>query len=273
VQWLAPFDVTPARLAERLQGWYEPLWLFDLEVDATWRAEGGTDKPFVALTDTLRTGDWETSEGVELRTEWQLLAGELRRSYQNVPAPAVVRRPALASNPDDALQSAEPWSIRVADSTPWCLPDLSAEDALDSALARARTRAAEECRQASGYAHIRNFEWEMRSPPEYRVTLLLVPAWSTYYLEDNGTRQVLHVSASSGAVTGRITASGKKQAILLAATSPPVLMVVTLLAGAGARTALIVSSLLALMALVAYAIFDLAERRETWNGKDSAPNR
>jgi hypothetical protein len=72
-----------------------------------------------------------------------------------------------------------------------------------------RATAAEECRRAACADHLRDFRWS----PEYRNlnwTQLLLPACTTYYLDDDRNPQPVLIHGRSGQTSGSRRASMKR---------------------------------------------------------------
>ena len=89
------------------------------------------------------------------------------------------------------------------------LPDRNPEDAWPSAVPALQSAAAEECRQATAADHIRQFRWS----PDYvkrNWTLMLLPMYTTYYLDDENHPKVILIHGQSGRVSGERRASMKR---------------------------------------------------------------
>jgi hypothetical protein len=87
----APVDMTPQNLKSRLKRIFFPMWLVDVDVQATWQAEAGFDYEVVSHQDRFdeTRGGWRSHEVKENRVRWEPRLGRLQRSYQNLVAPAL----------------------------------------------------------------------------------------------------------------------------------------------------------------------------------------
>lgn len=199
-----PEDLSAERLRARLQPLALPLWLVDVQVRAGWRAEVGFDYEVVSHQSRYddRGGGWREQEVQERRVRWEPRLGRLRRVYHNVIAPALEAEGALqrALGPF-RLEDAQPYPQQQSAVTLVRLPDRAPEAAWTAAEPRVREAAGEECRQAAGADHVRDFRWS----PHYadpNWTLLLRPVYTTYYLDDEGQPQRVLVHGQTGRLSG-----------------------------------------------------------------------
>jgi hypothetical protein len=258
----APKDLKPETLRGRLQRLYIPMWLVDADVQAIWQAEAGYDYEVVSHQDhySENRGGWASREVKESRVRWEPRLGRLERGYQNIAAPALEEhnqlKKALGSY---NLAEARPYHPQGLENAFVRLPNRSSEDAWPEAQPAIQAAAAEECRRAASSDHIRQFSWK----PEFKRlnwTLLLLPLYTSYYLDDEDKPQPVLLHGQTGRVHGIRRASMKRAtraalivlgvavfvfllSLLLAAASvlaPPILalavlgLVVALLVGAGA---------------------------------------
>ncbi len=208
----SPADLTPAHLLGRMQRLYVPMWLVDSKIRATWQGEAGFDYQVVSHQDSYdqNQGAWASREVLEERIRWEARIGRLERTYHNLPAPAVEEHarlkgrigefnPAAAVAPDPSLLS-DAW-IRM--------PNRLRADAWPDAIPGAQSRAADECRQAAGADHMRDFRW---SPvcEQLNWSLLLLPLYASFYLDDEGGRHAVIVHGRSGRAFGSRKASMKR---------------------------------------------------------------
>jgi hypothetical protein len=89
------------------------------------------------------------------------------------------------------------------------LPDRTPQDAWPEALSALQAAASEECRLAAGADHIRDYNWSPQVSNQI-WTLLLLPVYATYYLDDERAPQPVFVHGQSGAVSGSRRASVKR---------------------------------------------------------------
>ncbi len=204
----APADLNAPNLTARLQRVFLPMWLVDTDVQANWEAEMGFD--YEVVSHQARYGDhqgWDTREVKENRIRWEPRLGTLQRSYQNVRAPALEEHTQLGSalGAFDVDKAAADRPGSLADAV-IRLPDRAQEDAWPAAALSVQAAASEECRQAAAASHIRGFRWS----PEYRQgnwTQLLLPVYTTYYLDDEQVPQPILIHGQTGRLHGRRRAS------------------------------------------------------------------
>lgn len=199
-----PEDLNVEALESRLDEVYLPTWLVDVDVEAVWEAEAGYDYQVVSHEERYdeRQGGWVTREVEERRTRWEPRMGRLTRRYDNVPAPALEEDARLRKELGEwDGDSWEPYGPSAMAEAVVALPDRTPEDAWSSAVPRVRQRAAEECREAAGADHLRQFLWT----PDYVArtwTLLLLPLYATYYEDDEGRAQALLMHGQTGRIDG-----------------------------------------------------------------------
>lgn len=205
----APQDLNAGTLGNRMKRVYLPVWLVDVEAQATWKAEAGFDYQVVSHQDQYADGGqgWTMRQVQERRTRWELRLGSLHRTYANIPAPALEEHRQIYSalGAYDSSQ-AQPYQANALEQAFVRLPDRKPEDAWSDASLGVRNQAAEECRQAIGADHLRQFSWQ----PEFmrqNWTLLLLPAYTTYYLDDERKPQPVLIHGQTGRVSGKRRAS------------------------------------------------------------------
>ena len=239
----APADLSLTNLQARLQCIYLPVWLVDSQIQATWEAEVGMNYQVVSHQDRFddRRGGWSSREVEETRVRWEARAGRLNRSYQNIGAPALQAHPLIVQRLGNYdLTKSQPyaadkaWGGIPAGRSYARLPDRSQVDAWPDVLPRFQQVAENECQQACSGDHFREFRWT----PEFRSqnwTLMLMPAYTTYYVDDDGRPHTLFIHGQSGRLSGQRRASMKraqKSAIWLAAVGLIVSVISLLLVAA-----------------------------------------
>ena len=209
---LAPPDLKPAKLRQRLQAVYLPRWLVDADVQATWQAEAGFDYEVVSHEEHFDDNRkrWRTREITETRIRWEPRAGRLERRYHNIVAPALeedadIRRQLGAFD----LRKARSYRPQVLKQALVRLPNRSTEDAWPDALPDFYRTASAECRQASRADHLRDFQWSPRFGAR-NWTQLLLPVYSTFYLDDDAIPRPVLIHGQSGGVSGVRRASQKR---------------------------------------------------------------
>jgi hypothetical protein len=207
-----PYDLRPDSLRTRLETLYLPKWLVDGAVTATWQAEVGFDYEVVshqAQYEQVRS-TWRSQEVIESRIRWEPRLGRLDRTYHNIPAPALEESSEIESKLGKYdLDPARPYQPETVTGTTVRLPSRSTADAWSEACPGFQATAAEECRRAASADHIRSYRWEPTFDSQH-WTLLLLPAYSTYYLDDEKKPQPLLFHGQSGRVSGERRASLKR---------------------------------------------------------------
>lgn len=207
--WFAPPDLNASTLAHRLERIYLPVWLVDAQVQAPWQAEVGYDYQVVSHRERFdeRRGGWATQEVTETRIRWEPRLGRLQREYHNISAPALEEHQEVRRRLGDFHpQASQPYQAQALAETAVRLPNRSPQDAWPEAVPAFQAAAADECRQAAAADHLRDFRWK----PEFsgqNWTLLLMPVYSTYYLDDEGQPQTVLIHGQTGRTSGARRAS------------------------------------------------------------------
>ncbi|MBN1992887.1 MAG: hypothetical protein JW953_09285 [Anaerolineae bacterium] len=210
--WFAPLDLKPQNLQERLQRLYLPMWLVDSDVQATWQAETGFNYDVVSHQDNFdeNKGGWVSQKVTETRIRWELRLGRLSRAYANIAAPALEEHHRLQQELGPYnLPTAQAYQAQTIANAFIRLPNRLPQDAWPEAIPPIQAAAAEECRRASRADHVRQFRWKA----EYHNlnwTLLLLPVYTTYYLDDEQQPQPILIHGQSGYLSGPRRASMKR---------------------------------------------------------------
>ena len=207
----APRDLEAKNLVRRLKKIYLPVWLVDVEVEAEWQAETGYD--YEVVSHQSRYADlqgWQSREVQETRIRWEPRQGNLKRDYHNIAAPALeedqeIRR-ALG---DFDLAKAQEVQDAPGKDIYLRMPNRDMTDAWPAAQPRLQNAASEECRQAAGADHIRGFRWSPNFSGQ-NWTLLLLPVFTTYYLDDDRLPHPILIHGQSGRLQGSRRASMKR---------------------------------------------------------------
>lgn len=208
----APKDLIFQNLRTRLTSVYIPNWLVDVEVNAVWEAEFGYDYQVVSHREHFdqNSGRWKTQELTESRIRWEQRVGRLIRTYHNIRTPAL-EDDALLNQRIGTFEASEAKQFEAAlllDSYV-SLPSRSKEDTWSAAVPSIQSAASTECRRAGAADHIRQFRWNPSFDNQY-WTLLLLPMYTTYYLDDDNTPQAILVNGQSGKLYGIRKASMKR---------------------------------------------------------------
>lgn len=200
---LPPPDLNPTILGERLRPLYLSMWLVDSDVAAQWSAEVGFDYEVVSHQERYADGTgWQTQEVRETRVRWEPRAGRLVRRYENIAVPALtthamVRKVLGAYD----LRGAEIASPAVLDEALIRAPDRAPDAAWPEAELGIRQRAIAECQEAAGADHLQDFRWAP-TYGERAWTLLLLPVYAAFYLDDDGHPQPVLINGQTGQITG-----------------------------------------------------------------------
>ncbi|MDM8529106.1 hypothetical protein QUF58_12980 [Anaerolineales bacterium HSG24] len=207
--WFAPGDLTSKNLRKRIQPLYIPRWLVDSEVQALWQAEVGFNYKAITHQDKFddHTGGWKSKQVTETRVRWEARVGKLQRNYDNVSAPALEQEELPTSQYD--LKSARPYKPSMLRQGLVMLPNRSPDDAWPEALPEFQSRAQKECRRACQVKHFRDFRWQA-DYTNHNWTLLLLPLYVTYYLDDDKTPQQVFLHGQTGQLQGTHRASMQK---------------------------------------------------------------
>lgn len=236
--WFAPADLTPANLQARLQQLYLPLWLIDSETQAVWQAEAGFDYQVVSHQDAYdqNRGGWVSREVTETRVRWEPRLGRLERAYRNIVAPALEEHAQLQQKMGDYdLQPAQPYRPELIAGSLIRLPNRPPTDAWPEAMPALRAAAARECQRACQADHLRDFRWQADYTNQ-NWTLLLLPLFTTYYLDDDRAIQPLLIHGQSGRLHGPRRASLRRAqqiALIIVATAAVLFGLSLLVAAAG----------------------------------------
>jgi len=207
----APKDMTSQNMRSRLCRLFLPMWLVDTEVQAQWWAEVGSNYKVVshqAHYDDHR-GGWSSREVEEGRIRWEPRLGRLERNYHNISTPAleedmIIKQEMGAFKLGEAVE----YQVKEIENSFVRLPNRDTKDAWVEATPAIQTAAAEECRQAAGADHIRQFSWK----PQYsnnNWTLMLLPLYTTYYLDAEKVAQPVFIHGQTGQIRGVRRASMK----------------------------------------------------------------
>ncbi len=233
-----PEDLNAEALKSRLEEVYLPTWLVDVAVEAVWEAEAGFDYQVVSHEERYddRAGGWVTREVEETRTRWEPRVGRLTRTYDNVPAPALEAdarlRERLGAWDEGTREAYRPAATAEASIA---LPDRTPEDAWPAAVPEVRQRAAAECQEAAEADHFRQFMWT----PEYgeqNWSLLLLPAYTTAYEDDEGQAHALLIHGQTGRIDGPRRASmrrARRVSVIVGLVALVILAVGLAMVGAG----------------------------------------
>lgn len=208
--WIKPHDLKPEKLNGRLQQIFLPLWLVDADVQAKWQAEVGFNYDIVSHREKYSNNQWQTQRIQETKIRWEPRVGTLTRHYDNKIAPAMEEHNEFANKLGRyRLEDAQPYDETAVDDAVMRLPNRAPDDAWSTAQIALRTAAIEECRQATAADHIREFKWQAAYRDQH-WTQMLLPLYTTYYMDDDDKAQMIFVHGQTGKLFGSKRASMKK---------------------------------------------------------------
>lgn len=208
--WLHTPDFTPEMLARRAVPVYWPMWLVDSDLRGIWQAEVGYDYQVKSSQESYGSGSWQTRETVETRIRWEPRTGQIERHYNNIAVPARSdhERMKLLTGQYNLKRSIAYQPERAAQ-TGVQVPDQNPENAWSQARESLNRAAGEECQQAANGQHIRSFGIRAEYCNQH-WTQLLLPVFTSYYLDDDGKAHMVFVNGQTGFVGGQKVASLKK---------------------------------------------------------------
>jgi hypothetical protein len=207
-----PEDLHPQNLRSRLARVYLPMWLIDACIAAQWQSEVGFNYEVVSHQehyDQNRSG-WASKEVKEARVRWENRVGRINRDYHNIAVSGLEDAARLKKELGDyQLHHAAAYIPECLDSAFVRLPDLHPKEAWSEAAAAFQKVAADDCQRACDADHQRQFRWKAQFT-QLNWTLLLLPAYSSYYLDDSGRPHPILINGQTGQVAGARMASMRR---------------------------------------------------------------
>ncbi|MBK8904020.1 MAG: hypothetical protein IPM53_22755 [Anaerolineaceae bacterium] len=208
--WLAPADLSENTLLGRLQPVYLPMWLVDAQVQGEWQAEMGFDYEIVSHREQFQNSDWQTERVKEKRVRWEQRIGRLDRQYDNQAAPALEEHSQVEAKIGRFdCKAPKPFHPGDLDGAVIHLPNRPPEDAWNEAVVGLQTAVAQDCRLACEADHSRGFKWSPRFTNQ-QWTQLLLPLYTSYYLDDDNRAQMVLLHGQTGQLHGAKRASMKR---------------------------------------------------------------
>jgi len=208
--WLKPEDFNLSSLNTRVKPIYWPMCQVSCLANGQWQAEMGFDYQVKSSKEAYSGVNWQSQEVLKTRTRWEKRLGTLERTYQDISVPAKQKHQnfieklgnyQINKTSSDNLEQLRGALIEVT--------DLSPQQVWEKAKARVESAAAQECMQASQAQHVRNFQ--MSADYENQSwSQLLLPAYATWYKDDEGKPHVIMVNAQTGRIHGMRMASQKE---------------------------------------------------------------
>ncbi len=233
---LAPADLQENNLLGRLQPVYLPMWLVDAQVEGAWQAEMGFDYEIVSHREQYKNSGWQTERVKEGRVRWEPRVGRISRTYDNQVTPALEQHEAIEAKVG-RFQTKEQKPFHPGDLKGAIvhLPNRPPDDAWNDALLVLKTAVSHDCRQASEANHTRSFKWSPSFANQH-WTQLLLPLYTSYYLDDDNRAQMVLLHGQSGKLYGIKRASMKRArrvAGMIAAVAAVFLLLTLVLLGLG----------------------------------------
>lgn len=234
---VVPFNVAEATLTANLERWvrdipfkasnlnardlrakltpvFIPMYLADRAVWGTWNAQMGFDYLVASSEERYNGGGWVTQRLNETRVRWEPRLGEIARTYQNVPAPALEQHSRIMTELGDPhappfdTTRAVPFADELLGKALVRMPELGNDAAWNVAVHELERRAANDCQIAANAQHHEKFEWQITyGDPHW--TLLLLPTYVTSYSGDDNRAIPVRVNGQTGVVSGVKRASMK----------------------------------------------------------------
>jgi hypothetical protein len=252
--WLRPAELNGPGLQARLVPTYLPMWLVDAEGAGAWAAQAGYAYEVASTNENYRGGQWVTQHVKETRLRWEPRAGQVRRAYANVAAPALEDHEALLKRLGGfPLEQAAPFAPEAAQAAAVRVPSLAPEAAWPFARARLDERVAGDVQAAAGAQKLEQTKLTL-AYERLHWTQLLLPVYATHYQDETGAWHAVLINGTSGRIAGVRRASqrlGWQWTGLIAAAALALFVLGALLTAAGA----IVPPLIALGGLLLVASF------------------
>ncbi len=200
--WFRPNELKANVLTQRARRYFIPMWLVDGQVEGNWQADAGFDYEAVTYQDQYRDGHgWQSHKARERRVRWEPRAGQIRRAYENLDAPALDdHRQLMRRLGDFDLARRLPYRPEQVAGGTVRIPTLEPAEAWPGVEIAFERAVATDCQRASGADHIRSFNLNA-AYKNLNWTLLLLPTYVTWYRAGDRIWPVL-VNGQNGHVDG-----------------------------------------------------------------------
>lgn len=208
--WLPTNDFNPASLAQRAVPVFIPMWLVDSDLCGEWQAEVGFDYQVKSSRESYKDTGWQSQDVLETRIRWEPRLGDLNRHYDNIAVPALSDHEILFKWLGDyRYAQSMAYSSEAIKGMDVHVPDLQPENAWPKAQNRLNQVAESDCLKASNAQHVRNYSLNA-GYNSLNWSQLLLPAYLTYYTDDDGKPHTVFINAQTGHAGGLRMASQKK---------------------------------------------------------------
>jgi hypothetical protein len=252
--WLRPPDFNVDVLLQRAVPVFWPMWLVDSSTKGQWQADMGFDYQVKSSQASYAGDRWQTREVLEERIRWEPRLGQVKRHYDNSTAPALNEHRVLQQRLGSyATRQARDYDRNLLQHGALRVPDLQTGQSWPLVKPQIEQRVAEDCRQAAGAQHIREFSSNLQHQ-DLNWTQLLLPMYFTYYKDEHNDVHPIYINGQTGTAGGLRLASqreGWKWAGITAAVAAGILLIALLcfLLGRALSQAVVAGTLLAILAL------------------------
>lgn len=212
-------DLDPDRMRSRLRLLWWPQWLVDGDLQGKWSGTFGFDYQVKTAKESYSDTGWHSREEERTETRYLPRMGEISRHYDNLVVPAL-RDQNLRIGQIGAYDSnkAVLFEQNAIQNSYVQMPEIDPQELLENAQNRLREKGVEDIVRAAAADHRRevNFEGQFNN---LNWTEFLQPVYTTFYVDDQGKRQVVALNGQIGKIYGRRMASvekAKKLSLILA---------------------------------------------------------
>ncbi len=208
--WIRPTGFTRDALLAHTIPIFWPMWLVDTDIKGSWQMEAGFNYQVESSKDYYQGGSWHSRKQIEERIHWEPRLGTLSHHVDNTPTAALNEHQNRQTMTGDyPLNQAVPFAVEKVKGALIEVPDLPPQNAWPLAKPEVDRKAGRVCAEAAGADHFRNYVIQA-DYQNLNWTLFLLPAYITYYQDDEGTPQILLVNGQSGHINGPKMASRKR---------------------------------------------------------------
>lgn len=203
-RWFAPNALKNLYQTGKIMGIYLPYWSFDNDADCDYFAEGGID----------RTEEYEEDGKTYTRTitDWYPVSGNIQNEFIDVVVPGSrsLQRNLLNKLPEFGVESTIKFNSGYLAGFSSEVFKVPMRDGYEQAknVMRNTLESLVSSDVLRNYDHVRDIRMRVRWYNEY-YRLLMLPVYSTSYLYDKKTYQVV-INGENGAITGEYPKSAVK---------------------------------------------------------------
>jgi hypothetical protein len=208
--WIRPAGFNKEALLAHTIPLFWPMWLVDTDIQGSWQIEAGYDYQVESSKEYYQGGSWQSRKQIEERIRWEPRLGTVSHHIDNTPAAALnehENRQAMTGR--YPLNQAVPFAAEKVKGALIEVPDLPPQNAWPLAKPAVDRKASMVCAKAAGADHFQNYAVHA-DYQHLNWTLFLLPAYATYYEDDEGQPQIVIVNGQTGAIHGPQMASRKR---------------------------------------------------------------